>query len=178
MKIVTKVRDILNSMNSVKTVLYDSGFSANVRVDRNTPLPAALMYLLNSYEIDISKGLKKESASVQVFFFKDCPLDAKGEDKDTILSALEPVVDEFITLLTNSELKIDTDSVRIKSTYGSFDKFVIGYSVELELSVKQGTCIDSVEPDIRTLTVTENGTYDTVKYGKIIVDVHEDNETH
>lgn len=140
MKLVEKVLEILNSVSDIKTVIYDSGFSTNVRIDRE-PVPAALLYLLDEFDVDISKGQKKESANMQVFIFNICPLDAKGEEKDEILDGIEPLVFEVIRRLSeDKDISIDSN-IRIKSTYGRFDKFVIGYSVELKIESRQGECL-------------------------------------
>lgn len=140
MKLVEKVLEILNSAPNIKTVIYDSGFSTNVRIDR-TPTPTALLYLLDEFDVDISKGQKKESANIQIFIFNICPLDAKGEKKDEILDDIEPLVFNVIRRLSeDKDISIDSN-IKVKTTYGRFDKFVIGYSTEIKIESRQGECL-------------------------------------
>ena len=96
MVLVQKVLDILNSIEDIQTVIYDSGFSANVRIDRK-PMPMALFYLLNDWSIDLSKSTAiKEAANIQIFFADTANFDAKGEDKDLIVMRMELIAREFI----------------------------------------------------------------------------------
>lgn len=141
MILIDKILNHLNNVSGISTVMYDSGFSANVRIDR-TEMPGALFYLLNSYDIELSGDSKKESADVQVFFFNTCPFDCKGEQKDEILSTIEPLALQFIQLVRSDKtINITTDKIRLESTYGKFDKFVIGYTVSLSIEERQSSCI-------------------------------------
>lgn len=151
MTIVNKIRSILNSMLTpehpvegteyINTVMYDSGWSANVRIDRN-PAPYALLYLLSDWTIDISRGVAREGAEVQVFFFDKANLDAKGEEKDAIVTRMELQAREFIRrVLADSSINVIEDTIKLRSSWGQFDKFCVGVSVTMKLEDKQGGCI-------------------------------------
>ena len=151
MKLTNKVLSILNSMlppetptegvEYLQTVLYDSAWSTNVRIDRR-PTPAALLYLVTDWGLDIGSGTAKESAELEVFFFDRAKFDATGEEKDVIVSKMEKYAREFISLvLSDKSIRVLDDTVRLRSAYGQFDAFVVGVSVHLKLEVRQGECI-------------------------------------
>lgn len=150
MTLVTKVLDILNGMIPttppssgpyLKTVMYDSGFSANVRIDRK-PVPAALFYLLSDWSLDVTTATVKESAEIEVFFFDVCDFNATGEKKDAIIQDMEILAKDFISaILADSTMKLVSDKVRIQSSYGKFDKFCVGVAVNLRIEEKQAHCL-------------------------------------
>lgn len=151
MTLVNKIRSILNSMLTpehpvegteyINTVMYDSGWSANVRIDRN-PAPYALLYLLSDWTLDISKGVAKEGADIQVFFFDKANLDAKGEEKDLIVTQMELIAREFIRrVLADNTIIVAEDTIKLRSSWGQFDKFCVGVSVTMKIEDKQGGCI-------------------------------------
>ena len=150
MKLVNKVKTILSGMVPstqpqtgpyLKTVMYDSGFSANVRIDRN-PTPAALFYLLSDWNLDVTTQTVRESANIEVFFFDVCQLDAKGETKDAIIQNMEILAKDFISrILEDKSIRMVGDSVRIQSSYGKFDKFCVGVAVNLKIEEKQASCL-------------------------------------
>lgn len=141
MVLVQKILNILNNINDLETVMYDSGFSANVRIDRK-PLPAALFYLLNDWTLDATMTTVKESANIQVFFFDTCNFDAKGEEKDVIVQRMEDIAKEFIAdVFADKSIVITDDKIRIQSSYGKFDKFCVGVSVQFRIEEKQASCL-------------------------------------
>lgn len=140
MNIVNRVRNILERIEGVKSVIYDSYPSANLRLDA-PKLPAAVLYLLQGYDIDANRLTKRETAEMQVFFCKKTKLDAKGEEKDATLQEIEPLVMDFIAELNNSpELDIN-GSVRVETAYGNYDVFVCGLVVRVKLTERQAVCI-------------------------------------
>jgi hypothetical protein len=141
MTLVNKIRAILGSIDDINTVMYDSGWSANVRIDRN-PAPYALLYLLSDWTLDISKGVAKEGADIQVFFFDKSNLDAKGEEKDLIVTQMELIAREFIRrVLADNTIIVAEDTIKLRSSWGQFDKFCVGVSVTMKIEDKQGGCI-------------------------------------
>ena len=141
MTLVNKIRAILGSIDDISTVMYDSGWSANVRIDRN-PAPYALLYLLSDWTLDISKGVAKEGADIQVFFFDKANLDAKGEEKDLIVTQMELIAREFIRrVLADNTILVAEDTIKLRSSWGQFDKFCVGVSVTMKIEDKQGGCI-------------------------------------
>lgn len=152
MNLVTKVLNILNTMlppenpeegvTYLQTILYDSGFSANVRIDRK-PMPMALVYLLTDWNIDLSHGIAvKEQANIQVFFADVANFDAKGEDKDIIVNRMIALAREFLSkVLADKSIKLTDDVIRIQSSYGKFDKFVVGVTLNLKIEERQASCL-------------------------------------
>lgn len=149
MNLVDKILDTLEGINDINTVIYDNQFSSNLRIDRK-PAPYAIMYLLTDWGLDISKGTSKEGADIQVFFCDTANFDAKGEEKDVIVNSMYSIAKQFIaTLLEDNTIRVLDDSVRIRSSYGRYDKFVVGVSVQLRIEEKQGSCIyiPEIEPE-------------------------------
>lgn len=142
MVLVQKVLDILNSIEDIETVIYDSGFSANVRVDRK-PAPYAIFYLLSDWNIDLSKGTAvKEIANIQIFFADTANFDAKGEDKDVIVNRMEGLARDFIRrLLEDRSIKILDDTIKVQSTYGKFDKFLVGTTLNIKIEERKAQCL-------------------------------------
>jgi len=146
MEIVDKVKTILNSITGLKTVLYQSGFSANVSMDRKDT-PAAILYLLTDFDVDIQHGTSKESAELEVFFCERTKFDITGDQKDTIINNCTALAKEFISkLLVEKTLYINQDTIHCKCTYGKFDCMVAGVSVELKIEERQGSCL-YIEPE-------------------------------
>lgn len=141
MELVNKIRNILSQMTDVQTVIYDNQFSSNLRVDRS-PAPYAILYLLSDWTVDISSGVAKEGAEIQVFFADRAKFDCKGEEKDLIVMRMELMAREFIRrVLDDKTIRVTDDTVKLRSSYGSFDAFVVGVSVMLKIEDKQGGCI-------------------------------------
>lgn len=141
MIITDKILSILRSMESLKTVIYDSGFSSNVRIDRQED-PIGLLYLLTDWNLDISSGIKKEIAEIEVFFCKRAKFDVKGEEKDVIVTEMAEIAEDFIArVLADTTLKVEDNSITMRSSYGKFDAFVVGVSVRIRIGEKQGSCL-------------------------------------
>lgn len=141
MDIKDKIITILNSISDIKTIIYDSGFSANVRIDRKET-PAALLYLIKDWQLDISNGLQKEIANIQVFFFDRAKFDTKGEEKDVIVDSMSLIAKEFLSkLLADKTIEVEGDTIQMRSVFGQFDAFCVGVNVELRIKEKQGQCL-------------------------------------
>lgn len=139
--LVDKILNILNNIEDIKTVIYDQDFSANVRLDRK-PMPGALVYALNNWNLNIKTGLTKESAEFQIFFFTPTQLDITAEDKLSDIEKMYSITLEFLSkLLKDNTIRVLDDTVNIKATYGKFDKFVCGVSLQIMVEQKQGYCI-------------------------------------
>lgn len=141
MILVNKIRDILAQMPDIQTLIYDSAWSSNIRVDRS-PAPYAILYLLSDWTVDISSGVAKEGAQLQVFFADRAKFDCKGEEKDLIVTQMELIAREFIRrVLADNTIRVIDDTIKLRSSYGSFDAFVVGVSVTLNIELRQGSCI-------------------------------------
>ena len=171
MLIVDKILNLLRSVDGIETVLYESGFGTNVRIDRRAT-PAAILYLLQQYDIDLSKGVKREIVDVEVFVCDRCDLAAKGEVVQQKLDALLPMVNQFVALLTSERtLLLDGDSISVQMAYGKFDTNVCGYSLQFKVSERQASCFDSDASGVNQIVIKKNGTVDVAAYGEALVNV-------
>lgn len=139
--LISKILDILNDIDGIQTVMFDSGNSANVRIDRK-PTPAALLYTLPDWKVDISRGTAKEKADIQVFFFERADFDSKAEDKLQIFENTNMLAREFIReLLSDGEIMVLDEEVKITSVFGQFDSFVAGCTVNITIEEKKPACL-------------------------------------
>lgn len=125
---------------NLKTVMYASPWDANVRLDRK-PTPAAIVYLLKGFEVDTSTGMRRDRADVEVFFCTRCDLAAKGEETKQKMETVEPIVDEFVSLVMSEKSFIIEEKITASAAYGKFDANVCGYSVNLTVADKVKSCI-------------------------------------
>ena len=171
MQLTNKILNILNSITGIKTVLYESGYGTNLRLDRRET-PAAILYMLQEYTIDLAKGIKREIVDVEVFICDRCDLSAKGEVVQQKLDTLLPYVNQFVALLTSEKtLLLDGDSINVQMAYGKFDCQTCGYSLQFKISERQGGCIDSDTSGVNQIVIKKNGTVDVAAYGEAIVNV-------
>lgn len=171
MLIVDKILNLLRSVDGIETVLYESGFGTNVRLDRK-PTPSAILYLLQQYTVDLVKGVKREILDVEVFVCDRADLAAKGEVVQQKLDTIKPLVDQFIALLVGERtLLLDGDSIDVTMAYGKFDANVVGYSLQFKVSERQATCFDSDASGVNQIVIKKNGTVDVAAYGEALVNV-------
>lgn len=171
MQLTNKILNILNSITGIKTVLYESGYGTNLRLDRRET-PAAILYMLQEYTIDLAKGIKREIVDVEVFICDRCDLAAKGEVVQQKLDTLLPYVNQFVALLTSEKtLLLDGDSISVQMAYGKFDTNVCGYSLQFKASERQGGCIDGDTSGVNQIVITSNGTHNIAAYGEALVNV-------
>lgn len=151
MTLVNKILTILNSMlppenpiegqEYIQTIIYDSAWSANVRVDRKSS-PIALVYLLSDWTLNTNSLVYKEAANIQIFFADRANFDSKGEDKDAIVQRMEAIAKEFLSLvISDREIKLLDDNVKIQSSYGRFDSFMVGVTLNLRIEERQSSCL-------------------------------------
>lgn len=169
MKISERLLEILGMNTDISTLIYDFTSSANIRLDRSN-FPAAVFYVVPSWRIDMSSGIKREKADVNIFICKKMPLDAKGEDVDTIVKTIEPIAYGVISQIENDDLISINKNVTLRMSYAKYDVNVVGISIEATLDVKQGECFGT-QPNHRQITITSNGQYDVGKYKKAIINV-------
>lgn len=143
MQIVDNILSKLNSIDGLETVFYESGFGTNLRIDRK-PTPAAVLYLIQGFEIGLNGGIRKDNVDLEVFFFDRIDLAAKGEAVQSKMDELLPLVNGFVSLLVSDKtLVLDGDTIKVQAAYGQFDTHVCGWSLQLKLAEKQGHCIDA-----------------------------------
>ena len=171
MLLINKILNILQSVDGIETVIHDTSFSANVRLDRENT-PAAILYMLNEFSVDTTKGIRRESVDVEIFFCDRVDLAAKGEVVQQKLDTLLPYVNQFIASVLNERtLIVENETVNVKCAIGRFDCNVCGWSLELKLTERQGTCIDNDASGVNQIVIKKNGTVDVAAYGEAIVNV-------
>lgn len=139
-----KILQLLRDDSRIGTVLYESPYSANLRIDR-LPSPYAILYLVQSMDVDVRGSRYFKTLDIELFICKPTDLSAKGEDVQAACDDLMPIAETFISNLYDSRL-FDFDSVKIRQAVGKFDKNVSGLSLELTLKERQPTCFSEVEP--------------------------------
>lgn len=145
MEITEKILEILGTLTlgsepMLQTVLYESGFGANVRMDRK-PDPAAICYILKGFEIDPSSGMRHDKVDVEILFARRCDLNAKGEKIKETLDTIESVVDEFVSLVLDEHSWIVDGKFKVQTAYAVFDCNMVGYSLQFSLVERQGRCL-------------------------------------
>lgn len=171
MLLINKILNILRSINGIKTVIHDSSYSTNVRLDRKETI-AAIVFMLQEFNVSVKNGVKRESEEIEIFLCDRCDLAAKGEVVEGVLDGIKPVLNEFLTLVLNERSwVVDGDEINVKMSYGRFDCNVVGYSVELKLTERQGTCIDNDASGVNQIVITQNGTHNVAAYGEALVNV-------
>lgn len=125
----------------LRTVMYESGFGANLRLDRK-PTPAAILYMAEGFKVDVKSGRRKDSVDVEVFFCERCDLSAKGEAVKAVMDGVEPVVDEFVARVMAEKSWEVADDISVTTAYGKFDTNVCGFSVQLTLVDRKGRCMN------------------------------------
>lgn len=159
----------MNSMEDLNTVLYESPYFSNIKIDRK-PAPYGILYLINVAELDLSNNLK-ESVEIEVFFCSPVDFGADGPKQQAVIDDMMPIAKQFVALMKQDKYFVIDDTIRITSSYAKFDKNVTGVSVQMTIKERQSKCIDSIDPQQRTLTIEANGEYDVTQYGKVIVNV-------
>ena len=143
MQTIDTILQLLRDDSRIGTVLYESPYSANLRIDR-LPSPYAILYLVQSMDVDVRGSRYFKTLDIELFICKPTDLSAKGEDVQAACDDLMPIVETFISNLYDSRL-FDFDSVKIRQAVGKFDKNVSGLSLELTLKERQPTCFSEVE---------------------------------
>lgn len=144
MQTTDKILDILNTMatgsDGLQTVMYASPWDTNIRIDRN-PTPAAIVYLIDGFTIDTSTGKRRNKCSVEIFFCTRCDFAAKGEVIKETMETVEPLVDEFVSLLYADKSLLVDEKIVCRAAYGRFDAHVCGYSLQCEVAERVATCL-------------------------------------
>lgn len=144
MQTIDTILQLLRDDSRIGTVLYESPYSANLRIDR-LPSPYAILYLVQSMDVDVRGSRYFKTLDIELFICKPTDLSAKGEDVQAACDDLMPIVETFISNLYDSRL-FDFDSVKIRQAFGRFDKNVSGIALEITLKERQPTCFSEVEP--------------------------------
>lgn len=139
--LINTVLDTLHTLPSVNTVLYETTYYSNIKLDRLNP-NFAICYLVTNQTIDISLRRFTDSVDVEIFFCDTLPFDSDGEAIQTIVDVQTTIAKSFISALYDiKDIVIDNDVVNLKTAYGKFDKNVAGVTVDLTIKSKKAECI-------------------------------------
>lgn len=148
MVIVTKITGILSAMVEdtgceLASYQYNDAATANVRLDNKMPSPTALLYQITDWKLDISTGLLKEKASLNISFLqKEKKLDDGGMDQDVIIDAMKAIAIDFLQrLLADRSLVLLNNEINMKSVFLRSDSNRTGVMLELEIEERQPSCI-------------------------------------
>lgn len=114
-------------------------------VDRavdKTDLPAIVCFLVESGELDFSKGWVKDSENVILAFVDKVPRDADGDENKTTYEAMKDVMMSFIAALTKSGyFEPIQERVTYNTLYEVLASNVSGVWCNITLKEKKGFCL-------------------------------------
>lgn len=140
------VVDVVTQLPGVETVIYDNVYNTNIVLDRK-PCPAAIIYCINDFNYDISKGVIKESGELSVYFADLLPkVNSFSEDYTPVVERMLEIATEFISQLVAAvkeyNMVLENNTIELRTTFGKFDKHTCGISVSgLKISDRQGRCV-------------------------------------
>lgn len=151
MRIVDKLTSILSAMvddsgSELASYQYNSKPLANVSLDRNKPSPTALLLVITDWDLEHNGVTVKESAEVNVsFLISQRPADRNmtAVDDNIIDRAVGIAVDFISRLMADKSLRIEDESVKVKSVYDRSDSTRSGVNLTLRITEKQGVCLDA-----------------------------------
>lgn len=151
MIIVTEVTGVLEAMlqdtlSPLQSWQYNSPARVNVENDF-TKTPTAVMYCLADWEVTFTTV--RERASVAVGFLTLQPnIDFDGLENDTRVEQMKDIALDFVRRVhEGGVLRIEDDTIRIRSIYDMDDRNLTGVFLEITLLEVQGQCLDSYAPD-------------------------------
>lgn len=154
MRIVNKLTDILAAMvedsgSYLQSYQYNSKPLANVSLDRNKPSPTALLLVVTDWNLIPNGTNVKESAEVNVsFLISQRPADKNmtAVDENIIDRAAAIAVDFISRVMAEKTLRIEDDTLKVKSVYDRSDSTRSGVNLTLTITEKQGVCADAYYP--------------------------------
>ena len=151
MIIVNTVTGILEAMRQdtgspLQSWQYNSPARVNVENDY-TATPTAVMYCLTDWEVTFTTV--RERASVAVGFLTLQPnIDFDGAENDTKVTQMKDCAIDFVRRVNEGGvLRIEDDTVRIRSIYDMNDRNLTGVFLEITLKEVQGQCLEDYAPD-------------------------------
>ena len=150
------------------TLLYGSRDGINWAINHNA-LPAGFFTLIRSSNVNADGLSLKESAEVAVSVIRLSPAEEPGYETETVIEECRQQVFAYLTALKSSGLMRLLSVTRASRIFDEFDDIVCGFGVNIMVEEIDGTrCIPWEGP---TLNITENGDYETLRYGQVHVDV-------
>ena len=163
MTTIDTILQLLNEDTHIATVLYESPYSANLKIDRK-PSPYAIVYLVQSMDIDVRGSRYFRTLDLEVFFCKPTDLSADGATIQAVCDQMMPMVEDFLHRLQDTRL-FEFDSVKCRQAVGRFDKNVSGLVLELTISERKPVCFTELPeptPEPTPDTPTEIAETDTL----------------
>lgn len=138
MQTIDTILQLLSEDTRIGTVLYESPYSANLKLDRKTA-PYAIVYLVQSMDLDVRGSRYFKTLDLEVFFCKPTDLSADGAAVQAACDEMMPSVEDFIHRLRNTNL-FEFENCKIRQAVGRFDKNVTGLALELTLKDRKPYC--------------------------------------
>ena len=145
MQTIDYILNLLREDSRIGTVLYESPYSANVKIDR-LPSPYAILYLIQTMDVDVRGNRYFKTFDIEIFFCKPTDISADGAKVQAACDEMIPIAENFIHNLSNSRL-FEFEKVKMRQAYGKFDKNVSGIALEMTLKEKQPTCFTEYIPE-------------------------------
>lgn len=150
------------------TLLYGSRDGINWAINHNA-LPAGFFTLIRSSNVDADGLSIKESAEVAVSVIRLSPAEEPGYETEQVIELCRQQVFAYLTALKSSGLLELRSVTRASRIFDEFDDIVCGFGVNIVVKEIDGTrCTPWEGP---TLNITENGDFDTLRYGQVHVNV-------
>ena len=150
------------------TLLYGSRDGINWAISHNA-LPAGFFTLIRSSNVNADGLSIKESAEVAVSVIRLSPAEEPGYKTEEVIDECRQQVFAYLTALKSSGLMNLRSVTRASRIFDEFDDIICGFGVNIIVEEIDGTrCIPWAGP---TLNITENGDYETLRYGQVHVDV-------
>lgn len=150
------------------TLLYGSRDGINWAINHNA-MPAGFFTLIRSSNVDADGLSIKESAEVAVSVIRLSPSEEPGYETEEVIEECRQQVFAYLTALKSSGLMHLRSVTRASRIFDEFDDIVCGFGVNIIVEEIDGTrCTHWTGP---TLNITENGDYETLRYGQVHVDV-------
>lgn len=143
MNTIDTILQLLSDDSRIGTVLYESPWSVNLKIDRR-PSPYAIVYLVQSMDIDMRGYRYFRTLDLEVFFCSPTDLSADGGRIQAVCDEMMPIVECFLARLAETRM-FEFDNVKLRQAHGKFDKNVSGIACELTLKEVQPYCFEDVE---------------------------------
>lgn len=150
MTITSNILAILNALKDeqrLEAVVYNRPTKVNVDLD-TTAHPVAVLFLLRDGTIELSNGLYRESAQVNVSFLThQRELNFDGLSNDSLIDDMSSVATEFVCrIIATSALELVGDTITMRGVYDYDDKNTTGVNLQFTIRETQGHCLLPTEP--------------------------------
>lgn len=142
MTTIDTILELLESDTHIATVLYESPYSANLKIDRK-PSPYAIVYLVQSMDIDVRGSRYFRTLDLEVFFCKPTDLSADGYKVQAVCDNMLLRAEDFLHRLKDTHL-FEFEKVTMRQAVGRFDKNVTGIVCELDLKERFPVCFSEL----------------------------------